>query len=104
MRLFAQSIKGEVRKWFRSLTPRSIVNSQRFEQIFLDRWEEKKKIVQMLTQYNQLKRGNHESVKKLSSRFNMIYNSLPAQCKPTEGMEKLHYAEAFDDEFSLFLR
>ena len=34
----------------------------------------------------------------------MIYNSLPVQCKPPEEMEKLHYAEAFDDEFALFLR
>lgn len=26
------------------------------------------------------------------------------QCKPPKGMAKLHYAEAFDDGFSLFLR
>ena len=58
----------------------------------------------MLTQYNQLRRGNDESVKKISSRFNMIYNSLPIQCKPRQGMEKLQYAQAFDDEFALFLR
>ena len=34
----------------------------------------------------------------------MIYNSLPVQCKPPEGMVELHYVEAFDDEFTLFLR
>ena len=97
MRLFPQSLKGEVKKWFRALTPRSIVNSQRFAQMFLDRWEEKKNSIQMLTQYNHLRRGNDESVKKLSSRFNLIYNSLLVQCKPLAGMEKLHYAEDFDD-------
>ena len=58
----------------------------------------------MLTCYNQLKRGIDESIKNFSSRFNTIYNSLPANCKPPEGMSKLHFAEAFDDEFSLFLR
>ena len=42
--------------------------------------------------------------KKKSSRFNTIYNSLPEDCKPPEGMAKLHYAEAFDDYFALFLR
>jgi hypothetical protein len=104
MRLFAQSLKGEVKKWFRALTPRSIVNSQRFEKKKFDRWEENKNFVQMLTQYNQLSRGNDESVKNFSSRFNMIYNSLPIQCKPLEGLEKLHYAEDFNDEFALFLR
>ena len=49
MRLFAQSLKGEVKKWFKALTPRSIVNSRIFEQMLLDRWEEKKNYVQMLT-------------------------------------------------------
>ena len=42
MRLFAQSLKGVVKKWFRALTPGSIVNSRVLEQMFLDRWEEKK--------------------------------------------------------------
>ena len=45
MILFAQSLKGEVKKWFRALTPRSIVNSRVFEQFFLDKWEEKKNYV-----------------------------------------------------------
>ena len=58
----------------------------------------------MLTNYNQLKRGNDESINNFSLRFNTIYNSLPTDCKPPEGMAKLHYAEAFDDEFVLFLR
>ena len=82
MRLFSQSLKGEVKKWFKYLTVRSIVNSRIFEQMFLDRREEKKNFLQMLTQYNQLRRGNDESVKISSSRFNMIYNYLPVQCKP----------------------
>lgn len=29
---------------------------------------------------------------------------MPLHCKPLEGMAKLHFAEAFDDEFALFLR
>ena len=104
MRLFSQILKGVVNKWFRALTPGSISNYRVFKHMFLDRWEEKKNYVQMLTQYNQLKRGNDETVKIFSSRFNMIQNYLPMQCKPPQGMAKLHYAEAFDDEFALFMR
>lgn len=104
MRLFAQSLKTNVKDWFKGLTAGSITCIEDFYTIFLDRWEEKKNYVQMLTSYNQLKRGIDESIKKLSFRFNSIYNSLPADCKPPEGMAKLHFAEAFDDEFSLFLR
>lgn len=58
----------------------------------------------MLTSYNQLKRGPDEYIQSFSSSFNTIYNSLPANCKPPEGMTKLHFVEAFDDEFALFLR
>ena len=58
----------------------------------------------MLTAYNHLKRENNESIKFFSTRFSSVYNSLPADCKPPEGMAKLHFAEAFDDEFALFLR
>jgi hypothetical protein len=88
----------------RELAPRSIQNFCRFESLFLEKWEEKNNSVQMLTLYNQLKRGNDESIKNFSSRFNTIYNSLPKDCRSLEGMAKLHYAEAFDDEFALFLR
>ena len=56
----------------------------------------------MLTSYNQLKKGTNELIKNFSFRFNTIYNSLPADCKPPEGMAKLHFAEAFDDEFAQF--
>ena len=72
--------------------------------MFFNRWEEKKNQVQLLTQYNQLKRGNDEAVKIFSNRFNKIYNALPAQCKPPEGMDTLHYAEGFNDDFDLLLR
>ena len=101
---FAQSPKTDVKDWFRGLALRSILDINRFQTIFLEKWEKKKNYVQMLTSYNQLKRGADESIKSLSSRFNTIYNSLPADCKPPEGMAKLHFAEAFDDEFALFLR
>ena len=104
MRLFSQSFSGEVKKWFRTLPIGSIIKSQHFENIFLNKWEEKKNLVQLLTQYNQLKRGNDEATKNFSDRFNKIYNSLPVQCKPLEEMAKLHYAEGFDDDFSLLLR
>ena len=82
MRLFAQSLKTNVKDWFRGLAPRSIPYIDRFHIIFLEKWEEKKNYVHMLTSYNQLKRGPNESIKSFSSRFNTIYNSLPADCKP----------------------
>ena len=33
-----------------------------------------------------------------------VYNSIPANIKPSPGVAKLHYADAFDNNFSLLLR
>ena len=77
MRLFAQSLKTNIKDWCRGLTAGNVTGIEDFYTIFLDRWEEKKNFVQMLTSYNELKRGNDESIKNFSFRFNTIYNSLP---------------------------
>ena len=39
LRLFAQSLGGEARKWFKSLTPNSITDLQALHQLFLNKWE-----------------------------------------------------------------
>ena len=33
-----------------------------------------------------------------------VYNSIPSDIKPLVGAAKLHYADAFDSDFSLLLR
>ena len=42
MRLFAQSLFGEAKRWFKDLPARSILSFEVFQTIFLDRWEDKK--------------------------------------------------------------
>ena len=52
MRLFAQSLSGEAKWWFKELPTRSIPTFEAFQTLFLDRWEEKKSPLQILSQYN----------------------------------------------------
>jgi hypothetical protein len=49
MRLFAQSLSGEVRKWLKSLPAASIPNFSSFETLFLSRWGDKNNPLQLLT-------------------------------------------------------
>ena len=42
LRMFSQSLRGEVRKWLKYLYPNSINEIPTFHQIFLKRWEVKK--------------------------------------------------------------
>ena len=55
MRLFAQSLYGEEKKWFNNIPTRCILNFDGFQTIFLDRWEDKKNPLQIITEYNNTK-------------------------------------------------
>ena len=78
IRLFAQSLTGEVKEWFRGFLDRSVHDFLEFETIFLGKWERKKNSLHLLTQYNNL--------------------------RTPSGAAKLHYVYAFSSEFNLLLR
>lgn len=76
MRLFAQSLGGDVKKWFRGLPTRSIANLDAFHETFLARWEIKKNPLQLLNEYKRLKRKPNETMEEYCERFNTIYNAI----------------------------
>ncbi len=104
LRLFAQTFIGEVRKWFKALTPRSIRNWVEFEDNFLRKWGNRTNPIQALTEYKNLRRASDETVQNFSKRFNKVFNSIPARLKPLEALAQMRYGKAFDYDFSLLLR
>ena len=104
MRLFVLSLSGEVKKWFKDLPTRSIRMFTAFQTAFLERWDDKRIPLQVLSQYNNLKKGGFESIDEFSSRFIRTYNSIPAEIKPPMGATKLHDIDAFNSDFALLLR
>ena len=104
MRLFSQSLSGEAKKWFKDLLAASILTFQDFQNAFLERWDDKQSPLQLLSQYNCLKKGGFESVHEFSSRFMRVYNSIPKDIKPSVTATKLHYAGDFDNDFAFSLR
>ena len=62
LRLFAQSLGGEVRKWFKGLAPHSINDLQAFHQTFLNKWEVNNNPLQVLSNYKNLYRNTRETV------------------------------------------
>jgi hypothetical protein len=85
MRLFAQSLLGEVRKWFKALPAASIQDFAAFETSFITRWGDKKNPLQLLTQYNNMKRASEETVQEFLARFMRVYNSIPTEVQPPPG-------------------
>jgi hypothetical protein len=104
MRVFVQSLDGEARKWFRGLTPGSIVGIEALDDSFLRHWGDKKYFLYYITEFGSLKRKEGESVSDFSKRFNKMYNKIPTEINPTETSAKITYASAFDPEFFLLLR
>lgn len=62
MRILIQSLTGDVKIWFRVLPTNSINDLQDFYTTFLNRWEKKKNPLQILSKYENLKRGTQETV------------------------------------------
>jgi hypothetical protein len=76
MRLFAQSLTGDVKKWFKALRPASVVDLAAFQRIFLDRWEVKKNPLQILSEYENIRRNQGETVQDYCTHFNNLYNAI----------------------------
>ena len=104
MRIFAQSLGGDVKKWFKNLPPNSINDLPALHQTFINKGELKKNPLQILEKYSSLKKNQGESVHDYSTRFNSVYNALPPHMKPPQGMALVRYPEGFDAEMAYQLR
>jgi uncharacterized small protein (DUF1192 family) len=104
MRVFFQSLEGEVRKWFRGLTPRSIAGIEALDNVFLRQWGDRKDYIYYMTEFGALKKMDGEFVSSFSKRFNKMYNKIPTEIKPSEASAQISYASAFDPDFCLVLR
>ena len=60
--------------------------------------------MQILAEYNSLKRNPIESIQEFIARFNKIYNSIPENIKPPLGLALLHYPNGFDPYMDYHMR
>ena len=104
MRMFVQSLDGDVRKWFRELPANSITIIEELQDLFMRQWGDTKDHTYYITEFGALKRKKDETIADVSKRFNKMYSRIPAEIKPSKTSAKLTYANAFDHEFSLLLR
>jgi hypothetical protein len=96
MRLFAQILTGEVKKWFKALHHATIVDIVAFQQIFLDRWEVKKNPLQILSEYENIKHNQGETMQDYCIRFNNLYRTIPTDIKPPQGLDLIKFPDGFD--------
>jgi hypothetical protein len=104
MRLFAQSLTGDIKKWYKDLPAASVPNLVVFQRIFLDRWEVKKNPLQILSEYENIRRNQGETVQDYCTHFNNLYNAIPAEIKPPQGLALIKFPDGFDVDMSYQLR
>lgn len=104
MRIFVQSLTGEVRTWFRYLAPQSIDSLRVLYQEFLNRWEKRKDPLQILSEYDNLKRGPHETVQDYCTRFNSVYSAIPLDLRPAPSLARIKFPDGFDSDMAFQLR
>jgi len=71
---------------------------------FLDRWEVKKNPLQILSEYENIKRNIGESVQDYCVRFNTIYNAIPMDIKPPMGLALIKFPDGFNADMAYQLR
>jgi len=100
MRVFVQSLTGDVRTWFRALPANSINDLQALYQTFLNRWEKKKDLVHILSEYESLKRGTQETVQAYCTRFNNVYQAIPQNIRAPTDLALIKFPDGFDSNMA----
>ena len=100
MRLFTQTLVGDVRKQFRALPANSIDSLDMFYQQFLNRWEKKKNPLQILLEYESIRRGPNETVQDYCTRFNNIHNTILVNLRPPPYLALIKFPDGFDTDMA----
>ena len=93
MRLFAQTLTGDVKKWFKAFPANHIVDLANFQRIFIDRWERKKNPLKIISKYDNIRRAPNDSIQDYCTRFNDIYNAILAKIKPPPHLELIKFPD-----------
>jgi len=104
MKIFVQSLTGDVRTWFRALPVNSIADPKALYQTFINRWEKKKDPLHILSEYDTIKRGPQEAVLDYCARFNNVYNSIPQNLRPPPDLALIKFLDGFDSDMAYQLR
>jgi hypothetical protein len=100
MRHFSQSLTGDIKKWYKGLCAASVVDLTAFQRIFMDKWEVKKNPLHILSEYENIRWNQGEIVEDYYTHFNNLYNVIPVDIKPPQGLALIKFPDGFDVDMS----
>lgn len=104
MRFFAQTLTGDVKKWFKTFPANRIDELANFQSLFIDIWERMKNPLQILYEYDNIRRAPNDSIQDYCTRFNDIYNAIPAKIKLPPNLALIKFPDSFAVNISYQLR
>ena len=104
MRLFSNSLFGDVDVWFKCLGANSIGSWVELCNTFLRYWGENKSFDQYLHEFTTLRRGKREVLSDFNQRFHSLYCSMPLEIKPSEIAAMVYYIVSQHSDLVLYLR
>jgi hypothetical protein len=66
-----------------------------FQIIFLDIWEVKKNPLHIFLEYENIRRNQGEIVQDYCTHFNNLYNAIPVNIKPPQGLALIKFSDGF---------
>ena len=70
----------------------------------MNKWEKKKNPLQILSEFDAMKRAPNELVQDYCTRYNSVYNSIPVNLIPTLDFVLLKFLDGFDTNMEYHLR
>jgi hypothetical protein len=70
----------------------------------MDKPEVKKNPLQILSEYENIRINQGETVQDYCTRFNNLYNAIPTEIKPPQGLALIKFLNGFDADMSYQLR
>ena len=104
MKIFVQSLTGDVRTWFRALPATSIANPEALYQSFINIWEKRKDPLHILAEYDTIKIGPQVTVLDYCARFNNVYNAIPQNLRPPPDLALYKFLDGFDPDMAYQLK
>jgi hypothetical protein len=103
-RLFPYTFEGNASTWYFSQQPRTITSWEKFESIFLEKFEDGKPLEVLAMDLSNLKMNAKEKVKDFNQRFLTLKNRIPTDSMPAESLVIAYYTKALHQSIAIWVK
>jgi hypothetical protein len=103
-RLFPYTFEGNASTWYFAQQPRTIASWEKFESIFLEKFEDGKPPEVLVMDLSNLKMNAKEKVKDFNQIFLTLKNRIPTDSMPAESLVISYYTKALHQSIAIWVK